>query len=56
MVSILSFKDIAKIFEEIELRLISSLKRNLKRHKAEVKTSEKLSDVFAQIGGEGLGE
>ena len=35
MVSILSFKDIAKIFEEIELRLISSLKRNLKRHKAE---------------------
>lgn len=23
---------------------------------AEVKTSEKLSDVFAQIGGEGLGE
>ncbi len=35
MVSILSFKDIAKIFEEIELRLISSLKRNLKMHKAE---------------------
>ena len=35
MVCILSFKDIAKIFEEIELRLISSLKRNLKRHKAE---------------------
>ena len=35
MVSILSFKDIAKIFEEIELRLISSLKRNLQRHKAE---------------------
>lgn len=31
----LNFKDIAKIFEEIELRLISSLKRNLKRHKAE---------------------
>lgn len=35
MVCILSFKDIAKIVEEIELRLISSLKRNLKRHKAE---------------------
>lgn len=33
--SLLNFKDIAKIFEEIELRLISSLKRNLKRHKAE---------------------
>ena len=33
--STLNFKDIAKIFEEIELRLISSLKRNLKRHKAE---------------------
>lgn len=31
----LNFKDIAKIFEEIELRLIASLKRNLKRHKAE---------------------
>ncbi|MBQ7755982.1 MAG: hypothetical protein IJX42_02315 [Oscillospiraceae bacterium] len=30
----LSFKDIAKIFEEIELKLISSLKRNLHRHKA----------------------
>lgn len=29
----LNFKDIAKIFEEIELRLISSLKRNLTRHK-----------------------
>lgn len=29
----LNFKDIAKIFEEIELRLVSSLKRNLKRHK-----------------------
>lgn len=35
MTSTLNFKDIAKIFEEIELRLISSLKRNLKRHKAE---------------------
>ena len=31
----LSFRDIAKIFEEIELRLIASLKRNLSRHKAE---------------------
>lgn len=31
----LNFKDIAKIFEEIELRLIASLKRNLMRHKAE---------------------
>ncbi|MDE5936247.1 MAG: phage minor capsid protein [Ruminococcus sp.] len=31
----LNFKDIAKIFEEIELRLISSLKRNLTRHKQE---------------------
>lgn len=31
----LSYKDIAKIFEEIELRLIASLKRNLLRHKAE---------------------
>lgn len=31
----LSFADIAKIFEEIELRLIASLKRNLKRHKSE---------------------
>lgn len=33
--SLLSFADIAKIFEEIELRLIVSLKRNLKRHKSE---------------------
>lgn len=33
----LSYKDIAKIFEEIELRLIASLKRNLLRHKAEEK-------------------
>ena len=33
--SLLSFRDIAKIFEEIELRLIASLKRNLSRHKAE---------------------
>jgi hypothetical protein len=32
---LLNFKDIAKIFEEIELRLIASLKRNLMRHKAE---------------------
>jgi len=32
---LLSFRDIAKIFEEIELRLIASLKRNLSRHKAE---------------------
>lgn len=31
----LNFKDIAKIFEEIELRLISSLKRNITRHKQE---------------------
>lgn len=33
--SLLNYKDIAKIFEEIELRLISSLKRNLSRHKTE---------------------
>ena len=33
--SLLSFRDIARIFEEIELRLIASLKRNLSRHKAE---------------------
>jgi len=32
---LLSFRDIARIFEEIELRLIASLKRNLSRHKAE---------------------
>lgn len=32
--SLLSYKDIAKIFEQIELRLISSLKRNLHKHKA----------------------
>lgn len=31
----LVYKDIAKIFEEMELRLIASLKRNLSRHKAE---------------------
>ena len=31
----LDYKDIAKIFEEIELRLIASLKRNLSRHKTE---------------------
>lgn len=31
----LSFRDIARIFEEIELSLIASLKRNLSRHKAE---------------------
>ena len=31
----MTFKDIAKIFEEIELRLIASLKRNLMHHKAE---------------------
>ena len=31
----LNFTEIAKIFEEIELRLIASLKRNLSRHKAE---------------------
>lgn len=30
----LSYKDIAKIFEQIELRLIASLKRNLHKHKA----------------------
>lgn len=33
----LSYKDIAKIFEEIEIHLISSLKRNLTRHKNEEK-------------------
>lgn len=33
----LSYKNIAKIFEEIEIRLISSLKRNLTRHKNEEK-------------------
>ena len=33
--SLLRFRDIARIFEEIELRLIASLKRNLSRHKAE---------------------
>ena len=33
----LSYKDIAKIFEEIEIRLIGSLKRNLTRHKNEEK-------------------
>ncbi len=33
--SLLSFEDIARIFEEIELRLIASLKRNLSRHKQE---------------------
>lgn len=32
--SLLNFKDIAKIFEELELKLIASLKRNLSRHKA----------------------
>lgn len=31
----LSYKDIARLFEEIELRLIASLKRNLTRHKNE---------------------
>jgi hypothetical protein len=31
--SLLNYSDIAKIFEEIELRLVSSLKRNLSRHK-----------------------
>lgn len=31
----ISYEDIAKIFEEIELRLIKSLKRNLARHKEE---------------------
>lgn len=31
----LDYKDIAKIFEEIELKLIASLKRNLSRHKTE---------------------
>ncbi len=31
----LNYHDIAKIFEEIEIRLISSLKRNLARHKNE---------------------
>lgn len=38
--STLNFKDIAKIFEEIELRLISSLKRNLKRHNDAVYTRQ----------------
>lgn len=33
----LSYKDIAKIFEEIEIHLINSLKRNLTRHKNEEK-------------------
>ena len=33
--SLLSYKDIARLFEEIELRLIASLKRNLTRHKNE---------------------
>lgn len=33
----LGFSDIAKIFEEIELRLIRSLKRNIGRHKQEEK-------------------
>lgn len=33
----IDFKDIAKIFEEIELSLIKSLKRNLSRHKQEEK-------------------
>ena len=33
--SLLDYKDIAKIFEEIELRLVASLKRNLSRHKTE---------------------
>lgn len=32
--SLLNFSDIAKMFEEIELKLIASLKRNLSRHKA----------------------
>lgn len=32
--SLLKFSDIAKIFEELELKLITSLKRNLSRHKA----------------------
>lgn len=32
--SLLKFSDIAKIFEELELKLIASLKRNLSRHKA----------------------
>lgn len=30
-------REIADIFEKIQLRLIASLKRNLKRHKAEEK-------------------
>lgn len=41
MRNLLSYKDIAKIFEEIELRLIASLKRNLLKHKAEEKKYEK---------------
>ncbi len=34
MTNTLKFSDIAKLFEEIELKLIASLKRNLMRHKA----------------------
>ena len=33
----ISFSDIAKFFEEIEMRLVASLKRNLSRHKQEEK-------------------
>lgn len=36
----IDFKDIAKIFEEIELSLIKSLKRNLSRHKQEEKEQD----------------
>lgn len=33
--SLLNFSDIAKVFEQLEISLMASLKRNLKRHKAE---------------------
>lgn len=33
--SLINYRDIAKMIEDLELRLISSLKRNLSRHKAE---------------------
>ena len=40
------FKDIAKWFEEFEMRLIQSLKRNLGRHESE----EKAQDMDGQCG------
>lgn len=42
----LSFADIAKIFEEIELRLIASLKRNLRGHKKEEHKKEEQKTGF----------